>query len=278
MTKIIDYKKLRARLMKDQLSFEKASPFPYIVIDDFLSPNAALDLLTEFKVLSQDGDPWSQYNHYNERKTGLTDRSVMGAHVKQVIDELSSAQFLNWLISLSSINDLIPDPELDGGGLHEIKRNGFLNIHTDFQSHTKRRNWRRELNLLLYLNQNWRDEWQGKLEFWDQDMKARKVEISPIFNRCVIFRTSGQSFHGHPTPLACPQNESRKSLALYFFSDSGAPLNLSSTFYRARPNDKFLKHVLVAADRWLLRGYSYLKRYTFVNDRLVSRLTRRNKD
>jgi hypothetical protein len=191
---------------------------------------------------------------------------------------MSSERFLNWLSEISGIEGLLADPDLDGGGLHEMKPGGFLNMHTDFLSHTKRPHWRRELNLLLYVNQDWQEEWEGKLELWDDQMKIKAVEIVPVFNRCVIFRTSEKSYHGNPIALACPKGVTRKSLALYYFRDEGKPLKLQPTHYKARPNEPVLKHALVAIDRWLVRAYSILKRYTPMNDRLLSWLMRRKSD
>ena len=58
----------------------------------------------------------------------------------------------------------------------------------------------------------------GSLELWDKDMKECKQKILPSFNKMVIFSTTDFSNHGHPDPLTCPDNISRKSLALYYFS------------------------------------------------------------
>ncbi|MNC87582.1 hypothetical protein D3C83_33160 [compost metagenome] len=34
----------------------------------------------------------------------------------------------------------------------------------------------------------------------------------------MLFDTSNFSYHGHPRPLACPPERSRKSVALYYYS------------------------------------------------------------
>jgi len=278
MTDMLDYEKLNTRLAVDSTAFEQASPFPHIVIDGFLRADQAEALLSEFTKPPQDGGKWNEYTHYNERKSGLTRMDAMGSATRSIIDELSSDKFLNWLSGISGVQSLLADPDLDGGGLHEIKPGGFLNMHTDFLSHTKRPQWRRELNLLLYLNKDWQSNWHGELELWDDQMKSQAASIEPVFNRCVIFHTTEKSFHGHPVPLVCPDGVTRKSLALYYFSDAGAPLKLVPTHYKAKPEESTLHHALVAMDRWLVRGYSYLKRYTPLNDRFMSKLMRRKSD
>ena len=126
--------------------------------------------------------------------------------------------------NLTSIEEkLISDSELHGGGLHEIKQGGILKIHTDFNKHPKN-NLDRRVNLLLYLNKNWKDSYGGHLELWDQHMKKCINKIKPEFNTMVIFNTNDFSNHGHPDSLKCPSNFSRKSIATYYFSN-GRPIN-----------------------------------------------------
>ena len=109
------------------------------------------------------------------------------------------------------------------GGLHEIKQGGVLKIHTDFNKHPTN-NLDRRVNLLLYLNKNWKDSYGGHLELWDKNMKECFNKVKPEFNTMVIFNTNDFSNHGHPDPLKCPYNLSRKSIATYYFSN-GRPQN-----------------------------------------------------
>lgn len=269
--KIIDYDKLNRIAEEMSEAFSSAEPYAHVVIDNFLEPTAARALVEEFDV----DDGWTYYNHYNERKMGMTDFDRMGPQTKETITELSSDSFLGILGKLCEIDHLVSDPDLDGGGLHKILPGGFLNVHADFQSHTTRPEWSRQLNLLLYLNDDWQDEWGGNLELWNDEVTEMVVSVKPIFNRCVIFHTTSSSMHGHPDPLACPEGVNRKSLALYYFRDEGIAQKLVPTNYRARPEDSAPKHALVAADRWLLRTYSFLKRYTPLNDATVSKILKR---
>ena len=231
-------------------------------------------LLEEFEIPSVSGG-WGHYVHYNERKLGATHLDRMGPHTQDVIATLSAPKFITWLEKVTGIAAIIPDPDLDGGGLHKIERGGFLNVHVDFLAHTTHRNWSRQLNLLLYLNRSWEESYGGALELWDAKMENKVQVIAPLFNRCVIFHTAAGSYHGHPTPLNCPEDRSRKSLALYYFRDEGTPQRLRPTHYRARPDDPFWKHGLVAADRLALRAYSFLKRYAGLGDSSIHRFLKR---
>jgi len=166
----------------------------------------------------------------------------------------------------------VPDETLEGGGLHQSERGGFLNVHADFTVHPHRRDWRRRLNLLLYLNTEWDESYGGYLELWDTEMHACRKKIGPILNRCVIFSTDPTSFHGHPDPMTCPPGTTRKSLALYYFTQEEAPL-VRSTEYRARPGEG-VRGLGIYLDKMALRLYDRTKRALGLDDRFASGLLR----
>lgn len=269
---VLDYERLDAVAQELRPKFGSAKPFPHVVVDDLLPPDAAEAVHAEFAE-TQDG--WNHYHHYNERKLALQDYEQMRPHTRALFEELNGERFVRFIERLTGIRELISDPDLDGAGMHLIRPGGYLNVHTDFLSHTKNRHWSRQINLLLYFNKDWKEEWNGNLELWDADMTHCVQSILPAFNRCVIFHTREKSFHGHPHKLACPPNEARKSIALYYFRDEGKTQDLTPTNYRALPGDPFYKKWLVAADRGLLRFYSFAKRYTKVSDETVNRFLRR---
>jgi len=269
---LVDLERLAAVVRAEKDAFAAATPFPHLVIDDLLDPDALRAVVADFEVSSE---AWTYWHHVNERKRGLPDRSRMSADTRAVVEALETPAFLGLMEELSGVTGLLADPHLDGGGLHEMLPGGFLNVHTDFLSHTIERTWRRELNLLLFLNEGWVPEHAGWLELWNASMSACERRIEPRFNRCVVFRTSATSFHGVPARIACPAGDSRKSLALYYFRDEGRPLRLRPTHYVPRPEDGALESALIRADRLALRAYSFLKRYTPFGDAIVSKLLRR---
>ena len=260
--------------LEGNTNFLNAEPFPHLVLDNFLNNKTANKLLAEHESQG-DSKRWGAYNHVNERKSGITKYDMMGETTKAVIDELSSESFLSWLENLTGICGLISDPDLDGGGLHMIEKGGFLNVHVDFLSHTTKRNWSRQLNLLLYLSKDWNSDWNGALELWDKSMTKPIQKIQPLFNRCVIFNTCEGSYHGHPTPLSCPASVQRRSLALYYFRDEGQTQPLSPTNYTARPEDSWLKARLISADRKALGLYTMLKRYCGLKDGVIQKILKK---
>jgi Rps23 Pro-64 3,4-dihydroxylase Tpa1-like proline 4-hydroxylase len=218
-------------------AYAAATPYPHIVMDDFL-PESVLDgVLAEFPK-PQQGD-WFAFDSKNERKLATKDDSMMGDATRHLLFELNSAAFLDFLERLTGIEGLIPDPHFVGGGLHQIEPGGHLKVHADFNQHPQTKLERR-LNVLVYLNRDWKDEWGGAFELWNRDMTACEEKVLPYFNRCVVFSTTSTSFHGHPEPLGCPEGETRKSMALYYYSKdrpADEQNTAHNTLFQARPGE-----------------------------------------
>jgi len=90
----------------------------------------------------------------------------------------------------------------------------------------------RRINLLLYLNKDWKDEYNGQLELWDRATMTKGKAVAPLFNRAVIFSTVKEALHGHPTPLAAPPGVARRSLALYYYTNTwDAAVQAHTTLY-----------------------------------------------
>ena len=156
-------------------------------------------------------------------------------NVFDILSFMNSPEFLSFLQELTGIDDLIADPDFNGGGIHLIPRGGKLGIHIDFSRALFDNNKYRRANCLLYLNDGWQREWEGALELWNKKPSeggSCVKKVFPFFNRLVIFGTSKNSWHGHPTPLNCPEGEYRKSLATYYYSSQpGDDLDEHSTVY-----------------------------------------------
>jgi hypothetical protein len=217
--------------------FRTAEPFPHIVFDDFL-PEWVLDrVLEEFP---DPGDvPWKEFKQATSRKLASEGDSFFGDYTRHLLGQLNTATFLQFLERLTGIDGLIADPYFFGGGLHQIEPGGFLKVHVDFSRHETLRVARR-LNAIIYLNKDWEPSYGGALEFWDSEMTSAVESVLPVFNRCVIFATQGAN-HGHPEPLACPPDRTRRSLALFYYrNDQGydEALEDHDSRYRERPGER----------------------------------------
>jgi hypothetical protein len=219
-------------------SYAFAEPFPHIVLDDFLPEAVARMALEHFPTQALRSDTVFEMGY-----AGLHKRQILpddcDASVRALFHFLNSRPMIEFLEGLSSIQGLLPDPYFMGGGFHETARGGKLGVHADFrineQLHVHRR-----MNVIVYLNEGWQDEWNGFLELWDRRMTARVKAVAPLFNRCVVFNTDADSFHGHPDPLATPEGVYRRSIALYYYTASRAiydEVPSNNTIYHARPGD-----------------------------------------
>jgi Rps23 Pro-64 3,4-dihydroxylase Tpa1-like proline 4-hydroxylase len=189
-------------------------PFPHVVLDDFLDADFLRRVVEEFP----DSSGQDCFLRDQEKlKFQYRPDECQGPFTRMLFAELNSRAFLGFLSELTGIKGLIADPYHAGAGLHETKRGGYLGIHADFPRHEEMRVNRR-LNLLIYLNEDWQDDYGGALELWDKRMRAARQRVLPVFGRAVIFSTDKDTFHGHPDPLSCPEGRSRRSIATYYYT------------------------------------------------------------
>ncbi len=246
--------------------YVNASPFPHIVFDNFLVPGVAGQAAREFPAI--DDPTWLKLFHLNERKCANPNLETWKPTLQAVATELTSPRFVLFLAQLTGIEGLFQDGGMEGGGLHQSMAGGFLNVHADFTVHPLHQDWRRRVNLLLYLNEDWDEAYGGALELWTTDMKRCERKIFPIVNRAVIFTTDADSFHGHPDPMRCPEGVARRSLALYYFTAEDKPF-IRSTEYRARPGDG-AKSALIYLDKQAVRIYDRTKRRLGISDQRIN--------
>ncbi|MEM7510043.1 MAG: 2OG-Fe(II) oxygenase [Bacteroidota bacterium] len=265
----VDFDYWEGQLKNLQKEYQGENPFPHIMLDNFLKEDRASEIHDSFPKVSDDG--WIHYVHYNEKKHGLNKLEHFSPVISNAIHELNSPRFVKWLSELTGIEGLKSDQMLEGGGLHQTMRGGFLNVHADFTVHPHKRNWRRRVNLIIYFNPDWEESYGGALELWDRQMKACEIAIPPFYNRCVIFNTDEDSFHGYPEPITCPEDTSRKSIALYYFTEETVAPKKRTTNYQARPTDGS-KKFLIWLDKTVLAIYSRVKSTLGINDDFVSKV------
>jgi Rps23 Pro-64 3,4-dihydroxylase Tpa1-like proline 4-hydroxylase len=197
-----------------QQKYHAAEPFHHLAIDYFLPLEFIESILAAFPDKSQASVSHTKAHQLHKR--GYRPHMLGNNPCRHYLSLFNTPPVLPFLEEVTGIEGLIPDPYFVGGGLHEIERGGKLNVHADFTLHEKL-NLVRRINLLIYLNKAWQSDYGGKLELWDSNMKQCVKSIEPKFNRAVIFTTDKQSFHGHPEPLNCPPDMTRRSIALYYY-------------------------------------------------------------
>jgi Rps23 Pro-64 3,4-dihydroxylase Tpa1-like proline 4-hydroxylase len=209
---MIDYDLLESI---DPAAYATAKPFPHVVLYDLI------DALTLQAAAAEFADPSameSQFSNQRERKSAESRWEHFGPITTSILAELNSDRFVAELTRIAAIPNLVSDNTLLGGGQHQIMQGGLLAIHADFNVHQDLGH--RRMNVLAYLNEDWPEVWGGHLELWDDD--GLHTAVLPTLGTVVIFSTSSSAMHGHPHPLACPPDRSRKSLATYYYSTEAA--------------------------------------------------------
>ncbi len=214
-------------LLKALSSYGKSGPFDHCVIDNFFKKKIAIELENEFPNFNS--DKWYKYNNAVEIKKVCNNWNAFPPTTYKAFSYLNSDEFLKTLRSVIFQNEkLFTDIGLNGGGWHIHRKGGKLNTHLDYSLHPKL-NLQRKLNIIIYLNSNWKTRWGGELGFWSNESNKKPgglvKQIEPKFNRAVLFDTTQNSWHGLVNTLKCPDNEYRKSLAVYYLCEPPMKVN-----------------------------------------------------
>ena len=124
------------------------TPFPHIVIEGLFSDRLLQEVIEDIRRVQH----LIKKNFYGSVKNFATYAPwFMGSTVRRFLLDLNSAKFCHFLEVLTGISGLVPDPYFEGAGIHEIRADGFLKMHTDFNWNEKLELDRR-LNMFIYLN------------------------------------------------------------------------------------------------------------------------------
>ncbi len=244
MINAIDRDELRSHVRSSQ-------PFPHFCIDNFLDEGFANRVLDAFPTFEEAAMLGREFRAVNEkRKIQVTDSSTFAEPIAELNRLLATPEFLDTMSYVFDIPHLLADDALVGGGMHQTGPRGHLDVHIDF-NYIPERELHRRLNILIYLNKDWKPEWGGHIELWDREVKVCHHSSSPIFNRCVVFETSEISYHG-VTAVKCPEDRSRKSFAAYYYTRE-APAHWDgkahSTIFKARPDEILKGNVLMPLEK-----------------------------
>ena len=212
--------------------YQSATPYHHICIDNFLpmelveGVRADLDSLPEAQ---------QSFDAAEEKFKSQYNPDRMPEFTRHLFQSFNSRHFILFLEEMTGIKGLIPDPYFVGAGIHKTLNGGYLNIHADFNVHKQMRLERR-LNVLIYLNPPWKEEWGGSFEVWDKPMKNKMASFAPTENRMCCFSTGSDTWHGNPEPVNHPEGLPRISIALYYYTATWDDSRVShSTLFKPRP-------------------------------------------
>lgn len=262
MTQLFDSELLNMppeRIAQWKHDTETAPGFPHFCIDNFLNEAFAREVASAYPSFEQASQQGRVFNkHYEKRKVQVTDSARFPAPVARLNHLLASNEFRACLSDVTGITDLLYDDRLGGGGMHLTQSGGRLDVHVDF-NFIEDRGWYRRLNLLLYLNEEWKSEWGGALELWNADVSERIATFEPVFNRLCGFVTSEISYHG-VTPITAPAGTTRKSFANYYYTTAlgeGISSEHHSTIFKPRPDEAMRERLGKPVNdlKWKLNNY-----------------------
>jgi Rps23 Pro-64 3,4-dihydroxylase Tpa1-like proline 4-hydroxylase len=238
-----------------------AQPFPHFCIDNFLNEDFAEQIYNAFPEYSAAKAVGREFATVNEkRKIQITDSSKFAPPIAKLNDLLAAPEFTDLMSHVFDIPKLLADPALVGGGIHETDSGGRLDVHIDF-NYMEEKQWHRRLNILIYFNKDWKEEYGGYLDIWDKDVKKCYGAFAPIFNRAFGFTTNEISYHG-VTPLNCPPGVVRRSFAAYYYTKeapAGWTGETHSTIFKARPEEWMRGRVLMPAESSVLHAKAGLR-------------------
>jgi Rps23 Pro-64 3,4-dihydroxylase Tpa1-like proline 4-hydroxylase len=193
-------------------SYRTASPWPHVVLENLINPQAIAD--AEIQELTPGLDLPSR-----ETRRIMKAQSPVpsGPVAKSILAALCSQEFVTFLEDLTGISDIKPDETHYWRGIHVNAPGAFQAIHRDFRVHPVTGMYHR-VAVLVYLNSDWKSDFGGDLELWRSDLSACERRVAPEAGRVVIFETSASAIHGIPDPVACPPGRARLSLASDYYT------------------------------------------------------------
>ena len=213
--------------------YQSGEPYHHICIDNFL-PMEIINQVRE-DIAEMDGVESQSFEAAEEKLKTQYNPDRMPAYTRQLFQSFNSRPFIAFLEKMTGIPGLIPDPYYNGAGIHKTLNGGYLNIHADFNLHTHMKVERR-LNILIYLNPPWKEEWGGSFEVWDKPMEKKMASFEPTENRMVCFSTGSDTWHGNPEPVNHPDGLPRQSIALYYYTATWDESRVAhSTLFKPRP-------------------------------------------
>ncbi|MGQ0829142.1 MAG: 2OG-Fe(II) oxygenase [Bacteroidota bacterium] len=228
---------LREEKIKElQQQFETAQPCKHVVLDNFFVEDIANTLYDNFPKLTALN---VKRKSINENKSEEYHFDRFHPRFNQVRDLLNTPEMYQWMSKITGIENLTSTYDALGSGVHQGGPGSFVDIHVDINMNPAAKLHRR-INLLVYLNKHWKDEYGGGLELWDQGVKNRIQCVMPNFNRAVIMVTDETSYHGY-SRINIPDHESRKSFYAYYYTPAGKDFVYRDSRFKTRPDESITK-------------------------------------
>ena len=233
---IIDRLDRDSAVIVSDFDADKGIATKFTAVDELLPDDVARRVADVFPA----GSKMRFLDSFRERKYTSKSLENFDPLIADITFAFQDERIVEKVSKLTGIRDAVGDPHLYAGGISKMGRGHFLNPHLDNSHDGDRRNYR-VLNLLYYVSPDWRSEYGGNLELWDERVQKR-VEIPSLFNRLVLMATNDRSWHSVNEVRA---DSFRNCISNYYFSPH-SPNNYETfhvTYFMARPEQKFRRIV-----------------------------------
>lgn len=212
----------------------------YTAIDGLLPHDIAQEIRDAFPALAE----MRLLDSFREKKYTSKSLDKFSPVVAEITMAFQDQRVIDAVSDITGIRDTVGDPLLYAGGISAMAEGHFLNPHIDNSHDYQQKNYR-VLNLLYYCTPDWKPEYGGNLELWDETV-SQAVEIPSLFNRLVLMETNDRSWH---SVNQVKVDDLRCCVSNYYFSPH-SPNGYETThvtFFQGRPEQK-LRRVVSTAD------------------------------
>lgn len=230
-----DTDKIRADFQTD-----KGIKTRFTAIDDLLPEDTARKIFISFPAFEN----MRLLDSFREKKYTSKTLDQYNPLIADITFAFQDERIIEKVAELTEIKEPHGDPKLYAGGISAMAKGHFLNPHLD-NSHDLEQKHYRVLNLLYYCSPDWKPEYGGNLELWNEDV-TEAVEIPSLFNRLVLMSTNDKSWH---SVNQVKKDGARCCISNYYFSPH-SPNGYETThvtYFKARPEQKF-RRLLTKAD------------------------------
>jgi Rps23 Pro-64 3,4-dihydroxylase Tpa1-like proline 4-hydroxylase len=227
---------ISADLVKMQWENPIGTKTRHFVLDDVLDPSICRAIYNAFP---RDGDGFFNRDSFREKKRTSADLRAYDKILSDITYAFQDSRVVDLVSKMIGFEQIEPDPQLYAGGLSMMFPGDFLNPHID-NSHDGDRQRYRRLNLLYYVSPDWKIEYGGNFELWNEQ-KTKPKTITALNNRLVVMETNRNSLHSVSTvnvdrPRCCISNYYFSKLSpdsteyFHVTSFTGRPEEMTKTF------------------------------------------------
>jgi Rps23 Pro-64 3,4-dihydroxylase Tpa1-like proline 4-hydroxylase len=239
---------------KNEWEFNKKEwGFGRTTIDNFLDEKTINSLYEECMNAPKGG--WTVFTRAGSRMEEFNDLISLPTAHRVTYDIMHSGEFLYELEQMTGIVGLLPDPHLVGAGYSIIKNGKNLGCHYDFNWNDRIR-LHRKLTCLLYITPDWKDEWGGHIQYYDDNVdinpNAALIEsISPKFNRFVINENVKQGPYHRVSAVNAPGDiYGRCAIRFFYYVSTSEPDKDNPPHRSTYKSNEYAHHKLYEEEKW----------------------------